>query len=167
MILICGSRYRVKCIAEDKTARTYKFSLEKDGTSRDVSVEEYYRETYKNKDGTPMQLKHPNFPLVECDTFRRVRKDSKGNGPVYVPMELLNVVPGQKRARQLPGRSQASMIKMMSQKPQDRLKMTKQRFDESQIATSTLVRDVFKIQIEDDMIETDCRILDEREIEMG
>lgn len=72
-----------------------------------VTVAEYYNTRYH------LQLRYPTLPTVDVGTRQR---------PILIPMELLDIVPGQTRQRSITGDVSAQIIKQAAMRPNDRFR---------------------------------------------
>ncbi|KAF8250164.1 Piwi-domain-containing protein [Wilcoxina mikolae CBS 423.85] len=151
-----GSPKRIYTIEgyEEGNARNTKFSLKRrqtDGseTTREISVEDYYRTTYN------IRLRYPGLPLI------RTRK----KGESY-PMELCFVQKDQRYPFKLNEKQTADMIRFTVQRPAERQNMIRGNVDQLAWDKDPVLRD-YGLQVSKKMIETEARVLPTPQIQYG
>ncbi|XP_062172792.1 protein argonaute 5-like [Alnus glutinosa] len=94
--------YKVTAVTTQPTSQL-TFTLDDQGTR--ISVAQYYREKYN------IALKNVNLPALQAGS------DTK---PIYLPMELCKISPGQRYYKRLNERQVTNLLRATSQRPQDR-----------------------------------------------
>ncbi|XP_055830297.1 protein argonaute 5-like [Solanum dulcamara] len=93
-------RYRISGLS-NRPARELMFSV--DGTEREISVADYFRQKYN------IVLRYPMLPAIQSGS--NLKK------PVYLPMEICKIVSGQRYTKMLNSRQVTEMLKATCQRP--------------------------------------------------
>jgi len=97
-------KHRIARVCADYTAATMKF---KDKEGKEVTVKDYFETNYK------IRLQYPHLPLILLEPTSK---------KCYLPIEMLNVVPGQHYKKKLNGPGTALMVRSCAKRPGDRQK---------------------------------------------
>lgn len=113
-------------------------------TEVEVTVHEYYILQYN------IRLKSPNLP---CIAAGRIRK------PTYIPIELCNIIPGQRYIKALSSTQRQHMIDQARQRPEIRQQMVQKAMEMSNYNSDHHIQD-FNMKIEETMMRIQGRLLD-------
>ncbi|KAF9931882.1 hypothetical protein BGZ67_005082 [Mortierella alpina] len=128
----------------DKGAdRIYFDMTTNDGTSRKVSVDEYFEKTYG---------KRLSYPALPC--FGVKSKDTT----LYFPAEVCYIASGQHYKKKLNEEQVAVMIKATSVKPMERMKRIEESFDKLDMGRNQYIKE-FGLRIDDRMSVVPARVL--------
>ncbi|CAJ0627017.1 5591_t:CDS:10 [Entrophospora sp. SA101] len=111
-----------------------------DANGRSIDVATYFQDTYKRR------LQYPFLPCVV------VRKEN------YLPMEVCEIIPGQRYMRKLNERQTADMIKFTCQPPHIRANKIKNGLDILDFRNNEYLKQ-FNLQISTDMTTAPARVL--------
>ncbi|CEO96269.1 Argonaute linker 2 domain containing protein [Plasmodiophora brassicae] len=136
-------KYRVHDI-DKQNALEFVFDIEENGKLRKVNVAQYFEERYQVK------LKYPNLPLLIVG--------NKSNG-ARLPMEVCDIVAGERIAKKLAPAQTAAMIKKTAAKPNIRLDSVNKAVAERSYPNDPALAD-FGIKVETSMVQIDGRVLD-------
>ncbi|KAF9953915.1 hypothetical protein BGZ72_005073 [Mortierella alpina] len=114
-----------------------------DGTSRKVSVDEYFEKTYG---------KRLSYPALPC--FGVKSKDTT----LYFPAEVCYIASGQHYKKKLNEEQVAVMIKATSVRPLDRMKRIEESFDKLDMGRNQYIKE-FGLRIDDRMSSVPARVL--------
>lgn len=109
-----------------------------------VSVASYLSTRYK------LRLRYPQFPCVQVAPVEK---------KIFLPLEVCEIVPGQRHARKLTEDQTADMIKIACQKPQDRCNRIREAIKHLKL-DSNPVLDAFGIKIGSDLLQVNGRVLE-------
>lgn len=99
---------------ETATDKVIRFTAKDASTEEEMTVAEYFRKTYG-------ELKYPRLPLI---TFK-VRQQE-----IFIPIEVLEIVPMQRYVPKLNEAMTASMIKIAAKRPDDRFRIIQEKAEE-------------------------------------
>jgi len=132
------TRYKILGLLKTSPGKTFF----QDNEGKEKSVEELFQETYK------LRLNYPQLPCVQ------VGKDR----PIYIPMEGLAIVKGQRYMRKLNDRQTADMIKITCQKPHDRAGRITAAMNDLE-RDGSAVHAKYNIAVGTSMVKVDARVL--------
>lgn len=110
----------------------------------ELTIQQYYEMQYS------ISLRHPNLP---CIAAGRAKK------PTYIPVELCNIIGGQRYTKALSSSQRQKMIDQARQSPDERRNVVQQAMNVSDYSSNELVKD-FNIKIEPRMRRIPGRLLD-------
>jgi eukaryotic translation initiation factor 2C len=150
----CGAmrrKYRV-CNVTRRPAHTQTFPLQlESGTTIECTVAKYFLEKYNIK------LQHPHFPCLQ------VGQEQKHT---YLPLEVCNIVPGQRCIKKLTDMQTSTMIKATARSAPEREKEINNLVLRAKFHEDTYVRD-FGIAINNQMSDVKGRVLSAPKIQYG
>lgn len=116
---------------------------------RDISVASYFHDQYN------YQLRFPHLPCLKVGSIQRA---------VYLPLEVCDIIPGQRYLRKLNEQQTAQMIRLTCQTPEKRALKIASAMNElghtlENVSESSLLTE-FGVQLSNDMISVPARILD-------
>ncbi|OIW08525.1 hypothetical protein TanjilG_03201 [Lupinus angustifolius] len=132
--------YKVAGVSKEPL-RELTFILDDKKTKK--SVVRYFYEKYE------VELKHTNLPAVQAGS------DTK---PVYLPMELCQIVSGQRYTKRLNEDQVTALLRATCQRPHERENYIKQILRQNNFNTDKLVHD-FGIQIKEELATVEARVL--------
>ncbi|XP_015077849.1 protein argonaute 5-like [Solanum pennellii] len=97
-----GRRYRITGLTP-KSSSQMMFPV--DGTDGMISVDQYFNKKYN------IVLAYTKLPAIQCGNSAK---------PVYLPMEICKIVPGQRYTKMLNGRQVTEMLRATCQRPKER-----------------------------------------------
>ncbi|CEO96270.1 PAZ domain [Plasmodiophora brassicae] len=136
-------KYRIRDIAKE-SALEMQFDVEEDGKLRRTNVAEYFEQRYQRK------LQYPHLPLLVVGSKEK---------PTYLPMEVCNVVGGERIAKKLAPAQTAAMIKKTAAKPNVRVQNIMNAVTERSYGTDPALAD-FGIKCDPKMVQLDGRVLE-------
>ncbi|XP_078662873.1 protein argonaute-2-like isoform X3 [Branchiostoma floridae x Branchiostoma belcheri] len=150
----CGQmkrKYRV-CNVTRRPAQTQTFPLQlEDGRTVECTVAKYFLERHKRK------LEFPHLPCLQ------VGQEQKHT---YLPLEVCNIVAGQRCIKKLTDMQTSTMIKATARSAPDREKEIIKLMQKANFNSDPYVRD-FGINISTDMAEIEGRVLDPPMLQYG
>ncbi|CAL0304042.1 unnamed protein product [Lupinus luteus] len=132
--------YKVVGVSKEPL-RDLTFVLDDKRTQK--SVVQYFSEKYE------VNLKHTYLPAVQAGS------DTK---PVYLPMELCQIVSGQRYTKRLNEDQVTALLRATCQRPHERENYIKQILRQNNFNTDKLVHD-FGIQINEELATVEARVL--------
>eukprot|EP00899_Mesostigma_viride_P022769 jgi/Mesvir1/3677/Mv14966-RA.1 len=144
-----GRRRNYKIIGITKnTARDEMFELTEGESTRLISIQQYYEE----KRGITLQ--HPNLPCVQLGD-RTKSKDTR------MPMELLQIMSGQRAVARLTGKQVAQLLKAACIRPQERFHELQGNVLKLMDLSNDAYLHAFQCKVQSGrMIEPEARVLD-------
>nr|WGH50461.1 argonaute 5 [Nicotiana benthamiana] len=133
-------RYRISGLSA-QPVKEIMFSI--DGTGMKTSVVDYFRQKYN------IVLRFPMFPAIQAGS------DAK---PVYLPMEICRIVPGQRFTKMLSGRQVTEMLKATCQRPADREKSIGKIVSSNNYAADEMMKE-FGIEVRSELTTFEARVL--------
>jgi eukaryotic translation initiation factor 2C len=150
----CGAmrrKYRV-CNVTRRPAHTQTFPLQlENGSTIECTVAKYFLEKYNIK------LQHPHFPCLQ------VGQEQKHT---YLPLEVCNIVPGQRCIKKLTDMQTSTMIKATARSAPEREKEINNLVMRAKFHEDSFVRD-FGITINNQMTDVKGRVLTAPKIQYG
>lgn len=134
-------RYKISGITP---LSTQKLTFPVDGSDTQISVAQYFSQKYN------VILRYPLLPAVQAGS------DSK---PIYLPMELCNIVEGQRFSRKLNERQVTALLKATCQRPHDRENSILQMVKYNNYNQDDLVNKEFGISVRPEMTSIEARVL--------
>lgn len=113
-------------------------------TETDMTVQQYHELQYNIK------LRFPHLPCIAAGRVKR---------PIYIPVELCDIIPGQRYTKSLSSNQRQKMIDQARQKPEQRKYIVQKAMEVSSYNSDELVR-AFNISIDGRMTNVAGRILD-------
>uniref|UniRef100_S4RV61 PAZ domain-containing protein n=1 Tax=Petromyzon marinus TaxID=7757 RepID=S4RV61_PETMA len=142
----CGQmkrKYRV-CSVSRKSASHQTFPLQlESGQTVECSVAHYFREKHK------LQLRYPHLPCLQVGQKEK---------HTYLPLEVCNIVPGQRCIRRLTDSQTSTMIKATARSAPDRQEEISKLMKNANFKGDPFMRE-FEIRVRDDMTEVTGRVL--------
>ncbi|KAJ7299659.1 hypothetical protein O6H91_Y182400 [Diphasiastrum complanatum] len=141
----------------DQPCSRQRFSRKvKDGSGNvdelDMTVEEYYQTKYQIKLG---------FPHLSCLNVGRANK------PVYLPIELCRILPGQRYTKKLTGSQVKKHIEHARQKPEERKSLVQSAMGNKVNYNSDGLIQEFGIKMEERMVRVQGRVLEAPLLKFG
>ncbi|KAJ3053657.1 eukaryotic translation initiation factor 2C, 2 [Rhizophlyctis rosea] len=141
-----AKRYRIAKMGDNANNTTF---TNEQGVTESIAA--YFHRVY----GTPLQ--YPQLPLL-------IIGDPSKN--MFMPMEVCNVVPGQRHTRKLNERQTAEMIKFTCQPPHVRSGKISQGLALFDYADNMYLNE-FGLKVEDDLFIADARVMPAPTLEFG
>eukprot|EP00250_Pteridium_aquilinum_P017282 c23547_g3_i1 orf=275-2986(+) len=110
----------------------------------ELTIQQYYEMQYN------INLRFPNLPCIAAGRPKR---------PTFIPVELCNIVPGQRYTKALSSSQRQKMIDQARQGPDERRDVVQKAMDVSDYSSNDLVKD-FNIKIDTRMRKIPGRLLD-------
>jgi eukaryotic translation initiation factor 2C len=117
-------KYKIRAVSKEN-AKEKKFAYEENGQEIQISVERYFAHRYR------INLEYPNLPLLEVGSLNR---------PVYLPIEVCDIIGGQRISRLQPAQT-ADFIKKMAINPQKRMQKINECFAERNFERDTFLQE--------------------------
>ncbi|XP_060174066.1 protein argonaute 5 isoform X2 [Lycium barbarum] len=114
-----------------------------DDTGARTSVADYFREKYN------IRLRYPMLPAIQAGSTAK---------PVFLPMELCKIVPGQRYTKTLNGRQVTEMLRATCQRPHEREAIIKQIVSRNGYGTDEIVKE-FGIEVGSELATIEARVL--------
>ncbi|XP_062173160.1 protein argonaute 5-like [Alnus glutinosa] len=133
--------YKVTAVTTQPTSQL-TFTLDDQRTR--ISVAQYYREKHN------IALKNVNLPALQAGS------DTK---PIYLPMELCKISPGQRYSKRLNERQVTNLLRATCQRPQDRQNSINQMVRRNNFNGNSLVNAEFGIKVREEQSLVDARVL--------
>ncbi|XP_065062835.1 protein argonaute-2-like isoform X2 [Rhopilema esculentum] len=143
-------KYKVTGVTKE-SANEKTFTMEKDGANADVTVAAYFEERYK------MKLRYPYLPCLQVGNPER---------GCFLPMEVCNIVSGQRCAKKLSDRQTREMIKNTPKSASMRKEEIMKIVNKADFAKDPYLR-YFGIEVSPQMVKVEGRILEPPTIEFG
>ncbi|KAI9193484.1 Piwi domain-containing protein [Polychytrium aggregatum] len=146
-------RYRIGKILSETPDR-FRFDIKRENDTRNVSVAEYFMEQYEYR------VRYGFLPCIKSS-----------NGRIVVPMECVNVVPGQRFLKKLSARQTDDMLKTAKTNPNERRRQIEQALSSVELfkyETNDTAR-AFGIQVESQpsLMSVPARVLQSPELVFG
>ncbi|MCD9641208.1 argonaute 5 [Datura stramonium] len=133
-------RYRISGVSA-QPVKEIMFSV--DGTEIRTSVADYFRQKYN------IVLRYPMLPAIQAGSSSK---------PVYLPMEICSIVPGQRYTKMLNGRQVTEMLKATCQRPGDRERTIMQIVRTNRYDADKMVKE-FGIEVRGELTTIEARVL--------
>ncbi|KNA05809.1 hypothetical protein SOVF_186940 [Spinacia oleracea] len=134
-------RYRVIGVSSEP-ANQVMFSLGSDDTQ--LSVSQYFRDKYN------IQLRHPALPCIQIGQPKK---------PTYLPMEVCQIVHGQKYPKKLNEKQVTALLKATCQRPHERENNINKMVKENRYSENQMVKQEFGMNISEVSTTVDARVL--------
>ncbi|ERN10147.1 hypothetical protein AMTRI_Chr13g91340 [Amborella trichopoda] len=135
-------KYRIVGLSSQSSRETI-FTVERNGTSKRVSVYGYFYEVYN------MKLVYPLLPCLQVGSLER---------PSYIPMEVCKIVKGQRYLKSLNQRQTTEMLTFTCQDPRNRETDILKAVVENKYNTSPYVNE-FGIEVSETLVPVHARLL--------
>ncbi|KAJ7521394.1 hypothetical protein O6H91_19G051600 [Diphasiastrum complanatum] len=118
----------------------------------DMTVEEYYQTKYQ------ISLRLPHLPCLDC---------GRSSKPIYLPLELCRILPGQRYTKKLTGSQVKKQIDQARQKPEERKALVQNAMGNKVNYNSDGLIKEFGIKFEERMMVVQGRILEAPLLKFG
>jgi len=139
----CKRRFIIRDIAKENPVQL-QFDITDESGTRRTNVAEYFQQRYQTR------LQYPNLPLLVVGSKEK---------PTYLPMEVCNVLGGERITKKLAPAQTAAMIKKTAAKPNIRLQNVQNAVNERAYDRDPALKD-FGIRVNPQLLQIDGRVLE-------